>query len=81
MSHITYPEFVAAIDTSGLTCPLPLLRTKKALQTVESGQVLKVLTTDPSAVGDFQAFAKQTGHIILLQAPVTEGMVHFIQKR
>lgn len=78
-----YPDFAAVIDTSGLTCPLPLLRTKKALQTIESGQVLKVFTTDKSAIADFQAFAKQTGNIILLQEPSeNEGTtVHFIQKR
>ncbi|NOL51688.1 sulfurtransferase TusA family protein [Pelistega suis] len=78
-----YPDFVATIDTSGLTCPLPLLRTKKALQTIESGQVLKILTTDKSALSDFQAFAKQTGNTILLQEPTeVEGtVVHFIQKR
>jgi len=77
-----YTEFVAEIDTSGLVCPLPLLRTKKALQTIESGQILKVLTTDKSAVADFQAFAKQTGNTILLQQAIEEGKVlHFIQKR
>lgn len=78
-----YPDFVAIIDTSGLTCPLPLLRTKKALQTIESGQVLKILTTDKSALSDFQAFAKQTGNTILLQelAEVEGMVVHFIQKR
>lgn len=50
------------LDVRGLKCPLPILRTKKALAAMQSGQVLKVLATDPSAVKDFDAFARQTGH-------------------
>jgi len=50
------------LDVRGLKCPLPILRTKKALSAMQSGQVLKVLATDPSAVKDFDAFARQTGH-------------------
>ncbi|GAB2883966.1 sulfurtransferase TusA family protein [Uliginosibacterium flavum] len=50
------------LDVRGLKCPLPILRTKKALAGMASGQVLKVLATDPSAVKDFDAFARQTGH-------------------
>lgn len=76
------PDFAVEVDACGLVCPLPLLRTKKALQPLESGQVVKVVTTDKNAVGDFQAFAKQTGHTILSQEPIEDGKtVHFIQKR
>ncbi|NOL50299.1 sulfurtransferase TusA family protein [Pelistega europaea] len=76
------PDFAVEVDACGLVCPLPLLRTKKALQALESGQVVKVITTDKNAVGDFQAFAKQTGHLILSQDSVdNEHIVHFIQKR
>lgn len=50
------------LDVRGLKCPLPILRTKKALATMASGQVLKVMATDPSARKDFEAFARQTGH-------------------
>jgi len=53
------------IDTCGLNCPLPMLRTKKALAELASGQVLRVLATDPGAVSDFEAFTRQTGHILL----------------
>jgi tRNA 2-thiouridine synthesizing protein A len=53
------------LDARGLNCPLPILRTKKALTDMTSGQVLKILATDPGAVKDFQAFAKQTGHELL----------------
>ena len=54
--------FDKELDARGLNCPLPILRTKKALAELQSGQVLKVLATDPGAVKDFQAFSRQTGH-------------------
>lgn len=50
------------LDVRGLKCPLPILRTKKALAGLQAGQVLKVVATDPSAAKDFEAFARQTGH-------------------
>ena len=53
------------LDVQGLNCPLPILRTKKALSEMSSGQVLHVQATDPGAVRDFQAFAKQTGNQLL----------------
>ena len=49
------------IDTRGLNCPLPILRAKKALGGIQSGQVLKIVATDPGSVKDFQAFSRQTG--------------------
>ena len=76
------PEFVQSVDTTGLLCPLPILRAKKALQTLESGQVLRVFTTDKKAVKDFQAFCQQTAHA-LLQQDVEEDQSawHYIRKR
>lgn len=56
------------LDVRGLKCPLPILRTKKALATLKKGQVLRVVATDPGTVKDFEAFARQTGHE-LLDAP------------
>lgn len=53
------------IDLSGLNCPLPILRTKKALAAMESGKVLKVIATDPGSVKDFAVFSRQTGHALL----------------
>ena len=50
------------VDARGLNCPLPILRAKKALAALESGQVLKVVSTDPGSQRDFEAFARQTGH-------------------
>ena len=61
-------EFNLELDARGLNCPLPILRTKKALSTMASGQVLKVISTDPGSVKDMQAFAKQTGNALLSSA-------------
>ncbi len=58
-------EFDKELDARGLNCPLPILRTKKMLADLLAGQVLKIVATDPGAVKDFQAFAKQTGHHLL----------------
>ncbi len=69
------------LDTRGLNCPLPILRTKKALTDMTSGQVLKVLATDPSAVKDFQAFAKQTGNPLLSHDAASGEFVFFMQKK
>jgi tRNA 2-thiouridine synthesizing protein A len=69
------------IDTCGLNCPLPILRTKKALATLHSGQVLKVLATDPGAAQDFPLFAKQTGHLMLHTEQTSTGLVFYIQHR
>jgi TusA-related sulfurtransferase len=56
------------IDTRGLNCPLPILKTKKALATMQSGELLKVVSTDGGSLRDFQAFAKQTGHELISQS-------------
>jgi tRNA 2-thiouridine synthesizing protein A len=68
------------IDARGLNCPLPILRTKKALNDMTSGQVLRVLATDPGSVRDFEAFAKQTGNQ-LLQHSERDGVFSFLVKR
>jgi tRNA 2-thiouridine synthesizing protein A len=68
------------IDARGLSCPLPILRTKKALNDMTSGQVLRVLATDPGSVRDFEAFAKQTGNQ-LLQHSERDGVFSFLVKR
>lgn len=86
MSHDTSPGSVPPqadleVDASGLKCPLPILRAKKALAQLESGQVLKVVTTDTHAIRDFQAFAKQTGNVLEAQLETGEGAVHFLRRR
>jgi TusA-related sulfurtransferase len=63
--------FDVELDTCGLNCPLPILKAKKSLAVMNSGQVLKVLSTDPGAQRDFEAFARQTGNELLAQE--TEG--------
>ena len=68
------------VDARGLNCPLPILRTKKALNDMVSGQVLRVLATDPGSVRDFEAFAKQTGNQLLQFAEV-DGVFSFLVKR
>jgi tRNA 2-thiouridine synthesizing protein A len=72
--------FDREVDARGLNCPLPVLRTKKALNDMSSGQVLRILATDPAAVRDFQAFAKQTGND-LLQHGEKDGAFFFLLKR
>jgi len=68
------------VDARGLNCPLPILRTKKALNDMKSGQVLRILATDPTALRDFQAFAKQTGKE-LLQHVEQDGVFSFLLRR
>ena len=73
-------EFDRELDVKGLNCPLPILRTKKALAEMQSGQLLRVLATDPGAVKDFQAFAKQTGNELLASGE-EERVFTFLFKR
>ena len=68
------------LDVQGMKCPLPILRTKKMLSEMESGQILYVLATDPQTINDFQAFTKQTGNI-LLSAKEVGGVIEFYFKR
>ena len=58
-------EFDRELDACGLNCPLPILRAKKTLERMVSGQILKVVATDPASVEDFEAFSRRTGHVLL----------------
>jgi TusA-related sulfurtransferase len=69
------------LDTRGLNCPLPILKAKKALAEMKSGDVLKVVATDPGSMRDFQAFARQTGNDLLEQQTAGEEFIHFIRRR
>jgi len=73
--------FDKEIDTRGLNCPLPILRAKKGLADMASGQVLKIVATDPGSVRDFQAFAKQTGNQLVAQHTVGREFVHYLKRR
>ena len=69
------------IDTRGLNCPLPILKAKKALADMPSGQVLKVLATDPGSMRDFQAFARQTGNELVEQSSADSEFTHYLRRR
>ena len=69
------------LDARGLSCPLPILKTKKALNELASGQVLKVVATDPGSVKDMQAFAKQTGNALVESAEEGNTFVFFMRKK
>lgn len=69
------------LDARGLKCPLPILRTKKALAELQSGQILHVKTTDQGARDDFPAFAQQTGNTLLAHQHHQEGDEFWLQRR
>ena len=78
----TLPAADREVDARGLNCPLPILKAKKALADMDSGQVLKVRTTDPGSLRDFQAFSRQTGNALLAQQTLDDGeMVHLLRRR
>lgn len=69
------------VDARGLNCPLPILKAKKALSEMASGQLLKVVATDKGSTRDFQAFAKQTGNELVEQHMEGEESVHILRRR
>lgn len=69
------------LDARGLNCPLPILRAKKALNGMQSGQVLKVVATDPGAVKDFQTFARQTGNELLSHAEANREFTLYMKRK
>ena len=74
-------NFDKELDARGLNCPLPILRAKKSLAEMTSGQVLRIVATDPGSVKDFQAFAKQTGNELLSSAEAGSEYTFFIKKK
>ncbi|MFN7644527.1 MAG: sulfurtransferase TusA family protein [Burkholderiales bacterium] len=73
--------FDREVDARGLNCPLPILKAKKALAELGSGQVLKVVSTDPGSVRDFQAFARQTGNQMVGQSEADKVWTFFLKRR
>ena len=69
------------LDTRGLNCPLPILKAKKALSEMVSGETLKVVSTDPGSVRDFKAFARQTGNELLDQQTLGSDFIHVLKRR
>jgi len=69
------------VNARGLSCPLPILRAKKALADMQSGEVLRVVATDPGSVRDFQAFSRQTGNPLVAQVAQSGEFVHWLRRR
>ncbi len=69
------------LDTRGLNCPLPILKAKKALAEMLSGELLRVVSTDPGSMRDFQAFARQTGNELVDQQSAADEFVHVLRRR
>ena len=74
-------EFNIEVDAAGLHCPLPLLRLKKALKEMQSGEVVRVLATDPAAHLDFGVYSQQTGHEIIEYMREDDQQVFYVQKK
>jgi tRNA 2-thiouridine synthesizing protein A len=74
-------EISKELDTRGLNCPLPILKAKKALGELASGELLKVVATDAGSVRDFQAFAKQTGNELIEQQNIGVEFIHILRRR
>lgn len=74
-------EIHQEIDTRGLNCPLPILKAKKALAAMSSGELLKVVATDTGSLKDFQAFAKQTDNELVQQETVGDEFIHILRRR
>ncbi len=73
-------DFDSELDASGLNCPLPILRAKKAISALEGGQLLKIIATDPGSVKDFEAFCKQTGNELVSSGEEDGKFVFAIRK-
>ena len=69
------------LDTRGLNCPLPILKTKKTLGEMQAGEVLRVVSTDPGSMRDFQAFARQTGNDLVEQQTLGADFIHVLRRR
>ena len=74
-------NFDKELDARGLSCPLPILKTKKSLNGMASGQILKIISTDSGAVKDMQAFASQTGNTLVSQTEENNEYIFFMQKK
>lgn len=74
-------EFDKEIDAKNLNCPLPILRCKKGLSEINASQTLKITATDPGSVKDFEAFCKQTGHVMARRDEDAGIYTFYIKKR
>ena len=74
-------NFDKELDARGLNCPLPILKAKKSLNDMASGQVLKIVATDPGSIKDMQAFSNQTGNALLSSSEENKVYVFFLKKK
>jgi tRNA 2-thiouridine synthesizing protein A len=74
-------QFNKELDARGLNCPLPILKTKKALAEMDTGEVLRVMATDPGSVRDFKAFSKQTGNELLTHVESSREFEYYIKRK
>jgi tRNA 2-thiouridine synthesizing protein A len=74
-------QFDKELDARGLNCPLPILRAKKSLTDMQSGQVLKIVATDPGSMKDFEAFAKQTGNQLLSSSQDDKEYTFYLKRK
>lgn len=74
-------DIAIELDTRGLNCPLPILKAKKALTDMLTGQLLRVVSTDPGSARDFQAFARQTGNELIDQQVNGTDFIHVLKRR
>lgn len=81
MIDLAMIEFTLEVDASGLNCPLPLLRLKKALMEVQSGDVIKIIATDPAAHLDIGVYVDQTGHQLIEFKKEVNVQVFFVRKK
>ena len=83
MTETTFPTPAShrILDVCGLKCPMPILRTKKALAEMQSGEVLEIRATDPATRDDFAAFARQTGHQLVRVSDVNGMLTFWLQRK
>jgi tRNA 2-thiouridine synthesizing protein A len=74
-------HFDKELDAKGLSCPLPILKTKKALNDMASGQVLRILATDPGSVKDMQSFTRQTGNVLVASSEENSVFIFLMRKK
>ena len=80
MEKMSMSDFNDELDARGLNCPLPILRAKKAINKLDTGEVLKIIATDPGSVKDFEAFCNQTGNELVSTAEAGAEFTFFIKK-
>jgi tRNA 2-thiouridine synthesizing protein A len=74
-------NFDQELDCTGLACPMPILKTKNCIDTLQSGQVLKMIATDPGSLSDVKAWTSKTGHELLEYEKAGEKFIFFIKKK